>query len=173
MRKDEQSEIQELQRKINIYCINELREHMVNLSGGFTMLQQNNTQREQQWAQQQNDINQWLTSLRQAIPPNSSQARARVVLAPTTAVLGALQHNHGLEESKAARLPHGLRQQAGTTPKRRNAYAPPTPAGGLEPQGSLGPNMGSAHPSHCSKWQEWGGTYSLKAKRYPPTHPKD
>ncbi len=61
---------------------------MVNLSGGFTMLQQNNAHKEQQWAQQQNYINQRLTSLQQAIPSHSSQARAAVVLAPIDAALG-------------------------------------------------------------------------------------
>jgi hypothetical protein len=104
MQRDKQSEIQELQKQ-NQYLLqnlNEMREHMVNLSGGFTMLQQSNTHKEQQWAQQQNDINQRLTSLQQAIPPHSSQARAAVVLAPATTALGALQANQGLEESNAA-----------------------------------------------------------------------
>ena len=73
MQKNKQNEIHELQKQ-NQYLlqnINELREHVVNLSEGFTTLQQNNAHKEQQWAQQQNDINQRLTSLQQAIPPLS------------------------------------------------------------------------------------------------------
>ncbi len=95
MQRDKQSEIQELhkQNQYLLQNLNELREHMVNQSGGFTVLQQNNTHKEQQWAQQQNDINQRLTSLQQAIPPHSSQTRAAVVLAPAAAAPGALQAN--------------------------------------------------------------------------------
>ena len=171
MQRDKQSEIQELQKQ-NQYLLqnlNELREHMVNLSGGFTMLQQSNTHKEQQWAQQQNDINQRLTSLQQAIPPHSSQTRAAVVLAPSTAALGACNPTRAWKRATWQDSRRGLRQRAGTRPRRRDASAQPRRAGGLEPQGSQGPSKGPIDPSHSIKWQEWREHF-LNEHRDAPLH---
>jgi hypothetical protein len=137
---------------------------MVNLRWGFTMLQQNNTHREQQWAQQQNDINQRLTSLEQAIPPHSTQTRAAVVLAPSSAALEALQANQSLEESNAAGLPPWPSPANGNQAQAPERNAQPTRAGGLEPQGSPGPSKGPTDPSHSIKWQEWGDIFSMSTE---------
>jgi hypothetical protein len=155
IQKDKQGEIQELQKQ-NQYLlqnINELREHVVNLSGGFTMLQQKNTHKEQQWVQQQNDITQRLTSLQQAIPPHSSQAKAEVVLAPTTAAQGALQPNQDLEESNAAGL---TPLPTPTSWSKAQAQERQRPADTSGRPGAAGVPRGPADLSHSSKWQEWG-----------------
>jgi len=180
MQKDKQNEIHELQKQ-NQYLlqnINELREHMVNLSGGFTMLQQNNTHKEQQWAQQQNDINQRLTSLQQAIPSHSSQAWAAVVLAPTAAALGALTPTQGMDKYHAAGLPpwptptSGNQAQAPEAQRpagtSRNAPAEPGAAG--VPRAS---QVANRPLPQLQMARMGGGICFPEAWRRPPTHPKD
>ena len=171
MQRDKQSEIQELQKQ-NQYLLqnlNELREHMVNLSGGFTMLQQSNTHKEQQWAQQQNDINQRLTSLQQAIPSHSFQTRAAVVLAPATAALGALQPNQGLEESNAAGLPPWPSPASGNQAQAQGRQRPTETSGRPGFAGVPRAQQGANRPLPKHQMTRIGG-HILNEHRDAPLH---
>jgi hypothetical protein len=98
MQRDKQSEIQELQKQ-NQYLLqnlNELTEHMVNLSRGLTMLQQKIITRSNSGTNNKTTSTKCSQAYNRQSLRHSSQTRAVVVLATTTAALGALQANQGL-----------------------------------------------------------------------------
>ena len=130
---------------------------MVNLSGGFTTLQENNAHKEQQWAQQQNDINQRLTSLQQAIPSHSSQARAAVVLAPPAAALGALQPNQGLDKYNAAGLPPWPTPASGNQAQAQERQRPADTSGRPEAAGVPRAQQGASRPLPQHQMARMGG----------------
>ena len=178
MQRERTQEMRELQtqNQFILQNINELRQHLLNLNGGFTTMQQSNVHKEQQWQQLQRDMEQKITSLQQGMPLSTNPSHNAMVL-------GALQPNQALDLSHAAGLTAWPTPQSGEPGRQgqgagsgsgdtaSSSQAARVPGPGQEETPLTNPSQRPL-PRTASRMGR-GGDMFASSMETPPTHPKD